>query len=303
MKKIITLMMIIVFHSYLWGAYLSNVPVTVTQPNGTIIECFASGDEYYNWLHDENGYTIIRHSETGYYCYAILDGEDLIASEYIVGTVFPELLNLKPHIMLSPEQILELLEHNEMFQSNRINGLYETYKKMLSDPNKERYKDEERNILFDELKSLLSDKGPGGRYDEVYVFRPNGTLSSDGTISNAYFSETSGRTTFSNSTNPFCFVANGNYGNIYIKNIRENKDSTLSFDVRFCNSADIVYSNTIFLPDLSNASNSIKTFGAVYILSTKNIIFEAGNEVILNSGFEVQLGGTFEINMNGCGEK
>ena len=38
------------------AAPLINVPVTVTQPDGEELHIFASGDEYYNWLHDAQGY-------------------------------------------------------------------------------------------------------------------------------------------------------------------------------------------------------------------------------------------------------
>lgn len=52
------------------AAYLENVPQEVTQPDGTIIQCFATGDEYYNWLHDAENYTIIRNKNTGFFVYA-----------------------------------------------------------------------------------------------------------------------------------------------------------------------------------------------------------------------------------------
>ena len=659
MKKITALIIYIVLHTCLWGAYLKNVPITITQPNGTIIACFATGDEYYNWAHDENGYTIIQDSMTGYYCYAILDGVELIASQYVVGTISPETVNLQPYVNLPPEKIRDLLENNPMYITNELSVVCKLFKGMLSDANQEEDSDEYKRSVFNAIKDMLSDTiksdfisemikevlsayqlniemfsdtiinissdtigfntnvlpppvlktlnnivvyirfadqpafstnqstyttmfnntssgansmrnyfkevsynqldvvshfyptnngtiilsyqdayarshycpysvtnpdgytggndgaerknrehtllynainyirnqvstslnidynndgevdnvcfivqggttawstllwphrwslhsknisinekrvydynfqlenhtlfhgngvlchemyhtlgapdlyhyqdnyvpvgiwdlmeknldppqhmcahmksrygrwispfipeirtsgtytlqpltsstnncysirikglqyfvfeyrkktgtfesslpgsgliiyrtnygyvgnsqglGPGGKYDEVYVFRRNGTPNNDGYVSEANFSQTSGRTVFSNSTNPYCFTVNGNYGNIYIKNIRENTDGTLSFDVRFCDGDDII--PKVFPHGLINAFNSIKTLGTVIVLNTGNVIFEAGNEVILNSGFEVQLGGTFEINMNECGEK
>jgi len=108
MKRLITLMVLCVgFQFYSHGAYLRNVPITKTQPDGTKIECFATGDEFYNWLHDTDGYTIVRNN-AGYYCYAILDGEDLVASQYIVGAVSPKSVSsLTPHTNLSGEKIRE----------------------------------------------------------------------------------------------------------------------------------------------------------------------------------------------------
>ncbi len=49
------------------------------------LECYATGDEYYNWLHDENGFTIIQNHNNGFYYYAILDDDQLIPSPYQVG--------------------------------------------------------------------------------------------------------------------------------------------------------------------------------------------------------------------------
>jgi len=63
---------------------LINIPQKIKQPNSEVIDCYASGDEYFNWLHDKNGHIIIQNVETGYYSYAkYIDGE-LLSSDYIV---------------------------------------------------------------------------------------------------------------------------------------------------------------------------------------------------------------------------
>jgi len=143
--------------------------------------------------------------------------------------------------------------------------------------------------------------GSGGKgSDEVYVFRPNGTTSVDGDVNNAYFSDTSGRTSFCSNTNPYCFTASdGSCGYLCIKNIQENSNNTLSFSVLFCADDNVVYSNTSNLPTFTNASH-IQTSGTVIVKSTDNITFEIGDEVILNPGFEIQPGGTFNIDVKGC---
>ena len=41
------------------AAFLKNVPQKLTQPDGTVINIFATGDEYYSWLHDNNNFTIV----------------------------------------------------------------------------------------------------------------------------------------------------------------------------------------------------------------------------------------------------
>jgi len=564
-----------------YGAYLTNVPITITQPDGTKIECFATGDEYYNWAHDKDGYTIIQDKNTGYYCYAVLINDELTASQYVVGKAMPKSVNLIPNINISGEKMLE--KRNEFIQKTSQNAIFQNsgtplrgatgtvnnivvyirfadqtefpaiqgttytpafnstssgYSSMrnyfkevsynqldvlthfyptnngtvilsyqdahnrdyycpydaVTNPNgytsqatREHallanainyvasqipsslnldYNNDGRvdnvcfiirggttawntllwphrwslysqtvningkrvydyNLLLENhsgvsvlchemnhtfgapdlyhyngdgmqpvgpwdlmennltppqhmgaymkykyggwissipsittsgtytLQPLTSASnncykipisgssqylvveyrrktgtfenslpgsgliiyrinesysgnsngvGAGGVSDGVYAFRPNGTTSIKGDIYNAHFSETLGRATFGNSTNPKCFLSNGNNGNIYIKNIRENTNGTLSFDIRFCDNVNVTYSNTNNLPTLTNASNSIQTSGTVVVKNTDNVTFEAGNEIILGPGFEVELGGTFEINMNDCGE-
>lgn len=41
----------------LWSVYIKNEPYKIVQPNGSEIDCFVSGDEYYNWIHDDRGFT------------------------------------------------------------------------------------------------------------------------------------------------------------------------------------------------------------------------------------------------------
>ena len=50
-------------------AYIENLPTTVTNPDGEVLEIFASGDEFFNYLHDEYGNKIML-GEDGYYRYA-----------------------------------------------------------------------------------------------------------------------------------------------------------------------------------------------------------------------------------------
>ena len=75
--------------SGVYAAYLRDIPITVKQPDGTEINCYATGDEYYNWLHDEDGYTIIQSQSDGYYYYAQKDGELLSPSQHKANEVNP----------------------------------------------------------------------------------------------------------------------------------------------------------------------------------------------------------------------
>jgi len=103
----------------MYAAFLRNVPYTLTQPNGTELRCFATGDEYYNYLHDERGYTIILNPETGYYVYAIKDGDRLVPSSFIPNVHNPEEVGLKPYINISAEQwIAKRKAYHDMVPEN-----------------------------------------------------------------------------------------------------------------------------------------------------------------------------------------
>jgi M6 family metalloprotease-like protein len=70
----------------LQAAVLRNYPVSLAQPNGEKLALYASGDEYYNWLHDKDGYTVIQDRGTGYYVYAKEDNGRLVSSGVAVTT-------------------------------------------------------------------------------------------------------------------------------------------------------------------------------------------------------------------------
>ena len=89
---------------YAQAAYLKNVPTTLTQPDGTVLHCFASGDEFFNYLHDANGYTIIQHPVTGYYVYADKKDGKLVATDFVAGKYNPASKHLTPYNLISPEE-------------------------------------------------------------------------------------------------------------------------------------------------------------------------------------------------------
>ncbi len=51
------------------AAPIKDAEVKLTQPDGQVIQCYASGDEFYNYLHDSNGRAIVKDEKTGYYVY------------------------------------------------------------------------------------------------------------------------------------------------------------------------------------------------------------------------------------------
>jgi len=72
------LILIFGLSTILFSAYLTNISVVLVQPDNSELHCLTSGDEYYSWLHDENGLPIIQSQIDGYYYYAERLGDILI---------------------------------------------------------------------------------------------------------------------------------------------------------------------------------------------------------------------------------
>ncbi|NVO19191.1 MAG: M6 family metalloprotease domain-containing protein [Bacteroidetes bacterium] len=90
---LLSISVIILVSSPLKAAWIDNQPLDIRQPDGRIIHCFVSGDEYYNWLHDADGYTIIQGSD-GYFYYGIISGDDVVPSCWKAGLINPDVIGL-----------------------------------------------------------------------------------------------------------------------------------------------------------------------------------------------------------------
>jgi len=86
---------------YAKAAYLKNVPITLKQPNGSVIKCFATGDEFFHYFHDANGLLINRQPTTGSYVYVQQRNGAMLPSQYTVGSVNPRLLASQPSFKIS----------------------------------------------------------------------------------------------------------------------------------------------------------------------------------------------------------
>lgn len=99
MKKS-ALILIISWISLLQAAWLTNQPVFLTQPDGKKLDLLASGDEYNNWLHDKQLYTVMQ-AENGYYVYAKQERGALVPSNWVVGECDPTTLPIHPNLRVS----------------------------------------------------------------------------------------------------------------------------------------------------------------------------------------------------------
>ncbi len=90
------------------ASYMKNVPQTLTQPDGTTLKCFATGDEFYHWLHDANNFTIIQDTVTGFFVYATKSEGKLAPTTLIAGKSNPAKAKLMAGINIEPEQVIGL---------------------------------------------------------------------------------------------------------------------------------------------------------------------------------------------------
>ena len=114
MKKLfLVLALVLGVFQWAFAAPLKNIPVRLTQPDGQVIECFASGDEFYNYVHDANGFTFVKDAE-GYYCYAMHDSQgEVIASPFRVNSVDPATVGLQPYVKISEKEYLKRRQERE----------------------------------------------------------------------------------------------------------------------------------------------------------------------------------------------
>ncbi|MDR3047047.1 MAG: T9SS type A sorting domain-containing protein [Bacteroidales bacterium] len=104
MKKLFILFLFALLSTPTFAVWTDHYPIETKQPDGTVIQCFMTGDEYYLRVHDANNFTIIREPHTGWLVYAQLENDKLVSSGYKIGTVNPADVGLTPGIDISTAQ-------------------------------------------------------------------------------------------------------------------------------------------------------------------------------------------------------
>jgi len=112
MKKAFLLTITLLFTTlFSYGAYLKDYQVVLTQPDGSTINCLATGDEFYNFLHTKEGY-VIKQAEDGYYYFAEKINQEIKSTQYRVSKYNPNDLKLEKWIMPDESVIREkVAEH------------------------------------------------------------------------------------------------------------------------------------------------------------------------------------------------
>lgn len=123
-KPILIVIITMLSLSVIFASAVKNMPTKITQPDGQTINCFVTGDEYHHWLHDKDGYTIIKDKTSGNYVWAMKDGDNLIASKYVVGKTDPNTLGVEKWLNISSQKILkkrmEEIQHTTSINDTRI---------------------------------------------------------------------------------------------------------------------------------------------------------------------------------------
>jgi M6 family metalloprotease-like protein len=120
-KNLLFILTMLSFLTMVKAAYFERQPYTISQPNGITINCFVSGDEFFNWIHDGEGYTIIQASN-GYYYYAEKNGDVIQASNYLVNSVNPANVGLSKWVKISKAEYLSRRAARFSYEKTTNNG-------------------------------------------------------------------------------------------------------------------------------------------------------------------------------------
>jgi M6 family metalloprotease-like protein len=109
-KTVLMVLFLVLCTFNIHAAWLNNVQIDLTQPDGTVLEAYATGDEFHNWAHDANNFTIIQDPITGYWCWGREVDGDVVSTGYPIHRYTPQSLGLTPGQNISEERYSELRE-------------------------------------------------------------------------------------------------------------------------------------------------------------------------------------------------
>ena len=86
MKRLLMLFATGLLWVSLWAVPADPTPIQVTQPDGTKLTIKLHGDEFFHFTSTVDGYTVVKNAQ-GFYTYARLDGDRLVAGDRIARDV------------------------------------------------------------------------------------------------------------------------------------------------------------------------------------------------------------------------
>lgn len=85
MKKLLLTLISLLMVSLSWAAKAWKMPLTVTQPDGSVLQAYQHGDEHFNWYTDKDGVILIRKADIFYIAhidrYGKISSSNLLAHE------------------------------------------------------------------------------------------------------------------------------------------------------------------------------------------------------------------------------
>ncbi|WP_455586513.1 M6 family metalloprotease domain-containing protein [Bacteroides sp.] len=173
MKKRIYFILLLCGYCLLtYSAPFRFLETTVTQADGSKLSLYASGDEFYHWVHDKEGYTVIQ-AEDGYCYYAIKNSKgELVPSSYRVDKVSPSKTNINPWLKISKQQYEKRREQMQLQAVTRS-----------SKPQYASHKNPLNNIV---IFVSFQDATTFTKKRSVYDSRFNSTTSTSGSLKDFY---------------------------------------------------------------------------------------------------------------------
>ncbi|MCL2064030.1 MAG: T9SS type A sorting domain-containing protein [Candidatus Cloacimonetes bacterium] len=106
-KNILFLFLLSLLLVNLQAVWVTDGALQLTQPDGTQLDLYITGDEHHRWVHNAEGFTIIQDFNTGYWTWAMLENDNLIPSNYPVHLFTPQEIGISPRINISEARYLE----------------------------------------------------------------------------------------------------------------------------------------------------------------------------------------------------
>lgn len=173
MKKYISIILLLCYCCLLtYAAPFRFLETIVTQADGSQLTLYASGDEFYHWVHDKDGYTIVQ-ADDGYCYYAVKnDKGEMVPSSCRADKALPKEVSINPWLKI-PKKRYE--ERREQMRNQAITR--------ASRPQYASHKNPLNNIV---IFVSFQDVTTFSKKRTVYDSRFNSTTSSSGSLKDYY---------------------------------------------------------------------------------------------------------------------